>query len=95
MPSMSYCRWHNASLGLQDCGNSIEQIEYEGAFVEMVEYEQQGVLNTLRAAARILEEMPVAYLKAAGIDLKRLPSQAMIDNADAPAFRREHLPKAA
>ena len=82
MPSMSYCRWHNAALDMRDCVDSIEDMEYgDHPFEEMADYEQSGVLSCARNAVKMLEQLPLEILAAAGIDLTNLPSQDDIEGA--------------
>ena len=82
MPSMSYCRWHNAALDMRDCVDSIEDMEYgENTFEDMADYEQSGVLSCARIAVQMLEQLPLEILAAAGIDLSNLPSQDDIAGA--------------
>ena len=79
---MSYCRWHNAALDMRDCVDSIEDMEYgENTFEDMADYEQSGVLSCARNAVKMLEQLPLEILAAAGIDLSSLPSQNDIDGA--------------
>ena len=88
MPSMSYCRWHNAALDMSDCVNSIEDMEDgENTFDEMADYEQSGVLSCARVAVQMLEQLPLEILAAAGVDLSGLPTQE--DIADAEPVQRK------
>ena len=83
MSNMSYCRWHNTSRDMSDCVNSIEDMEYgEDGFDDMADYEQSGVLNCARSAVKMLEQLPLEILAAAGIDLSNLPSQNDIADAE-------------
>lgn len=82
MSNMSYCRWHNTSRDMSDCVNSIEDMEYgDHPFDEMADYEQSGVLNCARIAVKMLEQLPLEILAAAGVDLSNLPSQEDIADA--------------
>lgn len=89
MPSMSYCRWHNAALDMRDCVDSIEDMEYgENTFEDMADYEQSGVLSCARNAVKMLEQLPLEILAAAGIDLSSLPSQNDINEAQPVEMKR-------
>ena len=88
MSNMSYCRWHNTSRDMSDCVDSIEDMEYgETTFEDMADYEQSGVLSCARNAVKMLEQLPLEILAAAGIDLSNLPSQS--DIADATPIQRK------
>tara|TARA_B100000378_G_scaffold35106_1_gene26483 strand:+ start:104 stop:379 length:276 start_codon:yes stop_codon:yes gene_type:complete len=82
MSNMSYCRWANTSQDMRDCVESIEEMEYgaEG-FADMADYEQSGVLSCARNAVKMLEQLPLEILAAAGVDLSGLPSQDDIAGA--------------
>lgn len=83
MPSMLYCRWENTSRDMSDCVNSIEEMECgENSFDDMSSHEQSGVLNCARSAVRMLEQLPLEILAAAGVDLSNLPSQDDIAGAE-------------
>lgn len=85
---MSYCRWHNAALDMRDCVDSIEDMEYgENTFEDMADYEQAGVLSCARNAVKMLEQLPLEILAAAGVDLSGLPTQE--DIADAEPIQRK------
>lgn len=82
MSNMSYCRWANTSQDMRDCVDSIEDMEYgENTFEDMADYEQSGVLSCARNAVKMLEQLPLEILSAAGIDLSNLPSQDDIAGA--------------
>lgn len=82
MSNMSYCRWHNTSRDMSDCVDSIEDMEYgETTFEDMADYEQSGVLSCARNAVKMLEQLPLEILAAAGIDLSNLPGQDEIEGA--------------
>ena len=82
MSNMSYCRWSNTSKDMRDCVDSIEDMEYgETTFEDMADYEQSGVLSCARNAVKMLEQLPLEILSAAGIDLTNLPSQDDISGA--------------
>lgn len=88
MANMSYCRWHNTAQDMSDCVNSIEEMEYgDHTFEDMADYEQSGVLNCARIAVKMLEQLPLEILAAAGVDLSNLPSQE--DIADAEPIQRK------
>ena len=88
MSNMSYCRWSNTSKDMRDCVDSIEDMEYgDHPFEDMADYEQSGVLSCARNAVKMLEQLPLEILAAAGIDLSNLPSQS--DIADAEPIQRK------
>lgn len=72
MPNMSYCRWHNTSLAMQECNNSIEDLDEE-AYRNMADFEQQGLLRAAREAAKMLAYLPLEVLKMAEVELGNIP----------------------
>ena len=88
MANMSYCRWHNTSLALQDCVNSLEGIEEsEEGFNGLSQMEQHGLLNIVRNSVELLSQLPHGVLANAGIDLRMLPTQEDIASADTVEMR--------
>lgn len=65
MANMSYCKWENTAQDMNQCIGSMEDdIE---AFDALSEYEQQGLLSCLRAAALMLEGATPELLERAGL----------------------------
>ena len=51
MGNMSYCRFKNTSMDLQDCLEAIENNELE----DLVDYEYEGIQDILNCCEAILE----------------------------------------
>ena len=51
MGNMSYCRFKNTSMGLQDCLEAIENNELD----DLVDYEYEGIQDILDCCEEILE----------------------------------------
>lgn len=83
---MSYCRWHNTSLALQDCVNAIEEVEEEG-FDELSSMEQQGMMNLVNSAVELLHQLPIEVLARAGVDLRVLPTHEDVRMAEPAKMR--------
>lgn len=56
MANMSYCRWENTAKDMQDCANSLHEVDDIAEwFAGLDDYEQAGVRGVLRNAALLLE----------------------------------------
>ena len=65
MANMGCCKWENTAQDMNQCIGSMEDdIE---AFDTLTEYEQQGLLSCLRAAALMLEGATPELLERAGL----------------------------
>ena len=70
MANMSYCRWENTSKDMQDCINSMEDMD--DGFEFSSSHEEQGFHNALNAAVMMLEMATPEQLEAAGVDFSRI-----------------------
>ena len=80
MINMSYVRFENTSAAMQECVNDIEggAVNEMDQFQALSDTEQAGLLSMVRAAADLLEMLPVGVLSKAGVNLERLPSQDFV-----------------
>ncbi len=62
MSNMSYCRFENTSVDLDDCYNALEEMYGEEDFEKLSDYERFAairLINTCKDIVRIGEEMGV------------------------------------
>ena len=58
MANQSYCRWENTSKDMQDCVNSLHDVDdVQEWFTGLDDYEREGVKRALRLARFLVEEL--------------------------------------
>lgn len=57
MANMSYCRFRNTLLALQDCRDAIESLEYDEDFEELSPEESAAKERLIELMAEILQDL--------------------------------------
>lgn len=77
MINMSYVRLQNSAAAVREVVSGIESGELNemDQVAALSDDEREGLLSLVRAAADLLEMLPVGVLTEANVNLDRLPSQ--------------------
>lgn len=58
MANMSFCRWENTSKDMQDCMNSLHEVDdVREWYKNLDDHEREGVKRALRVARFMVEEL--------------------------------------
>ncbi len=84
MSNMSYCRWFNTASDMEDCVDSIEELEQNANKRDhgLSSEERQSLQNAVELAARMISEMPADLLLGANIDFGALDRQEDVEMAE-------------
>lgn len=77
MINMKYVRLSNSAAAVREVVSDIESGELNemDQVADLSDDEREGLLSLVRAAADLLEMLPVGVLTEANVNLDRLPSQ--------------------